>query len=134
MLKHERTPAEIAADLAAAVAPYTNQLAHDRELRTSLANGIRASLLAGKRARRHTGTSGLVWALVSDPVLKERVAEAIVDVQDAKRRIGRRRRRRLRVVTGLLIFGSIAALAAPLARRAMNGSASGNTSAGGEAR
>jgi hypothetical protein len=121
VLGHDRRPAEMAADLAAAIAPYTNQLAHDRELRQRLADAIRSSVIAGKRARRHTGTSGLIWALASDPVLKRLIADAIVDVQDAKRRIDRRRHRRIRVIARLLALSATAAVVVPVVRRVTNG-------------
>jgi hypothetical protein len=133
LLGSERRPVEIAADVAAAIAPYTNRLAHDRELRAHLTDAIQASVTAGKRARRHTGKSGLMWAVASDPVLKRQIAEAIVDVQIAKRRIDRsRRRRRVRVVTGLVGVGAIA-LALPMIRWATRGSRPGDTAGTGGA-
>jgi hypothetical protein len=124
--RSDRRPADIAADVAAAVAPYTTRLAHDRELRTRLADALRASVTALKRARRHTGTSGLVWALASDPVLKRQITEAIVDIQVVKRRIDRSRRRRARVVTGVVGFAALVALALPFIRRSASGSPPGD--------
>ncbi len=120
MARHDRRPAKIAADVAASISPYTDQLAHDPKLRRRLADAIRASVVAGARARRHTGTAGLMWALASDPVLKRHVSEAIVGVQDAKRRIDRRRNRRTRVIIGLVGLGAVAALVVPVVRRATN--------------
>lgn len=137
MTGRDRRPADIAADVAAAVAPYTNRLAHDRELRARLADALRASVTAGKRARRHTGTSGLLWALASDPVLKGQIAEAIEDIQVAMRRIDRSRRRRARVVAGLVGVAAIAAVALPFIRRSASGSLPGDaagTGGGDEAR
>jgi hypothetical protein len=122
VLRQGRRSAEIAASLPAAIAPYTTQLAHDRELRQRLAGAIRSSVITVKRVRRHTGTSGLIWALATDPVLKRHIAEAVADVQDAKRRIDRSRHRRMRVIAGLLGLSVTAALIVPVVRRATNGS------------
>ena len=135
MLRNDGRPAAIAADVAASISPYTDQLAHDPKLRRRLADAIRATVIAGVRARRHTGTGGSMWALASDPVLKRHVSEAIVGVQDAKRRIDRRRNRRTRVIAGLVGLGAVAALVVPVVRRATNGTACDavSTTAGTEA-
>jgi hypothetical protein len=135
VLRQDSRAAGIAADVAASISPYTDQLAHDPKLRRRLADAIRASVIAGARARRHTGTAGLMWALASDPVLKRHVSEAIVSIQDAKRRIDRRRNRRTRVIIGLVGLGAIAALAVPVVRRLTNEAAGDaiGTTAGAEA-
>jgi hypothetical protein len=135
VLRHDNRAAGIAADVAASISPYTDQLAHDPKLRRRLTDAIGASVIAGARARRHTGTAGWMWALASDPVLKRHISEAIVGVQDAKRRIDRRRNRRTRVIIGLVGLGAIAALAVPVVRRATNETAGDafGTTAGAEA-
>jgi hypothetical protein len=96
VLRHDSRAAGIAADVAASISPYTDQLAHDPKLRRRLTD---------------------------------------VGVQDAKRRIDRRRNRRTRVIIGLVGLGAIAALAVPVVRRATNETAGDafGTTAGAEA-
>ena len=133
MLGREKGPTAIAADVASAITPYTDQLAHDPKLRQRLAAALRASVIAGARARRHTGTFGVMRGLASNPVFKRQIAEAIVDVQEAKRRIDRRRHRRTRVVTALVGLAAIAALVVPAIRLAKHGADAVDTAAGSDA-
>ena len=85
------------------------QLAQDRKFRKRLSSAIGHGVKARRRARREVGLAGTVRRLASDERLLRELRSARDDLQQASRRIRRRRSHKLR---NAALLGSLAGLAA----------------------
>jgi hypothetical protein len=91
------------------------QLAQDAKFRRRLASAIGHGVIARRRARRELGLAGMIRRLASDERLLRELRSACDDLQQANRRIRRRRSHKLR---NAALLGSLAGLAAvPQLRR-----------------
>jgi len=86
------------------------QLAQDRKFRKRLSSAIGHGVKARRRARRELGVAGTIRRLASDEWLLRELRSARDDLQQANRRI--RRRRRSHKLRNAALLGSIAGLAA----------------------
>jgi hypothetical protein len=85
------------------------QLAQDAKFRRRLASAIGHGVIARRRARRELGLAGTIRRLASDERLLRELRRARVDLQQANRRIRRRRSHKLR---NAALIGTVAGLAA----------------------
>ena len=85
------------------------QLAQDRKFRKRLSSAIGHGVKARRRARRELGVAGTIRRLASDERLLRELRSARDDLQQANRRIRRRRSHKLR---NAALLGSLAGLAA----------------------
>jgi uncharacterized membrane protein len=69
------------------VSPYADQLASNEKLRQRLAGAIRSGVAARRRARRQVGLLGVAARLGSDPVLREQIVDAYLQLRKARRRV-----------------------------------------------
>jgi|ERR687887_728509 hypothetical protein len=86
------------------------QLAQDQKFRKRLSSAIGHGVKARRRARRELGVAGTIRRLASDERLLRELRSARDDLQQANRRI--RRRRRSHKLRNAALVGSIAGLAA----------------------
>jgi hypothetical protein len=86
------------------------QLAQDRKFRKRLSSAIGHGVKARRRARRELGVAGTIRRLASDERLLRELRSARDDLQQANRRI--RRRRRSHKLRNAALIGSLAGLAA----------------------
>jgi uncharacterized membrane protein len=87
MFRHKNSASEAAAGALENVSPYVDRLTHDEKLRARLIAALTAGVAARKRAQQRAGLVGLARTLASDPVLRAQVAEALDQLQGAKRRL-----------------------------------------------
>jgi uncharacterized membrane protein len=87
MFERVRGAAGVASDALDSVSPYVNQLASDEKLRQRLATAISAGAAARRRARRQVGLLGVATRLGSDPVLREQVVDAYLQLRKARVRV-----------------------------------------------
>ena len=92
------------------VSELARQLAQDRKFRKRMASAIGHGAKARRRARREVGLAGTVRRLASDERLLRELRSARDDLQQANRRI--RRRRRSHKLRNVALLGSLAGLAA----------------------
>jgi len=85
------------------------QLAQDAKFRRRLASAIGHGVIARRRARRELGLAGTIRRLASDERLLRELRRARADLQQANRRIRRRRSHKLR---NAALMGTVAGLAA----------------------
>ena len=91
------------------VSELARQLAQDRKFRKRMASAIGHGAKARRRARREVGLAGTVRRLASDERLLRELRSARDDLQQASRRVRRRRSHKLR---NAALLGSLAGLAA----------------------
>ena len=95
------------------------QLARDRKFRKRMASAIGHGAKARRRARREVGLAGTIRRLASDERMLRELRSARDDLQQASRRIRRRRSHKLR---NAALIGSLAGLAAvPQVRQKVTG-------------
>jgi uncharacterized membrane protein len=82
MLKVKNSTPKIAADGFDAASSFVDQLIHDKTFRRKLRAARKASAAASRRAQTQTRRQGLT-SLVSDPVLKKHVTDALSQLQAA---------------------------------------------------
>jgi hypothetical protein len=85
------------------------QLAQDRKFRKRMASAIGHGAKARRRARREVGLAGTIRRLANDERMLRELRSARDDLQQASRRIRRRRSHKLR---NAALIGSLAGLAA----------------------
>lgn len=84
MLKVKNTTPKLAAEGFDAASSFVDQLIHDKTFRRKLRAARKASAAASRRAQTQTRRQGLT-SLVSDPVLKRHVGDALSQLQAAGR-------------------------------------------------
>jgi uncharacterized membrane protein len=84
MLKVKNSTPKIAAGGLDAASSFVDQLIHDKTFRRKLRAARKASAAASRRAQTQTRRQGLT-SLVSDPVLKKHVTNALSQLQAAGR-------------------------------------------------
>jgi uncharacterized membrane protein len=82
MLKVKNSTPKIATERFDAASSFVDQLIHDKTFRRKLRAARKASVAASRRAQTQTRRQGLT-SLVSDPVLKKHVADALSQLQAA---------------------------------------------------
>ena len=97
-------------DAAEELTSYGGDVLEDEKARRRLITAVTAGLTARQRAKRQTGVSGLLRRLGEDPVLRASALTALVSLQQARRRIERRRSHKVRNIL-LLLSGAGAATA-----------------------
>jgi uncharacterized membrane protein len=105
------------ADAAGSLSPYADQLATDEKLRERLVAAVGAALAARQRARRQAGLIGLARRLGSDPVLREQLAEVVVQLQAAQRRVKKNRSHKTRNAFVFVSGVGVALAAVPSVRQ-----------------
>ncbi len=98
------------------VTPIGDQLVKDQKLRERLVAAVEAGVAAGNRAHQQLGFAGTARRLGSDPALRAELLEMVDQLQQARRRLERRRSHKLRNA-GLLLAGAGIAFAVPAVRR-----------------
>jgi hypothetical protein len=111
MLKVKNSTPKFASEGFDAASSFVDQLMHDKTFRRKLRAASKASAAASRRVQAQTRRQGIA-SLVSDPVLKRHVADALSQVQAA----GRARRRPEHRTRNLfaLVAGAGALIAATL--------------------
>ena len=114
MLKVKNSTPKIASEGFDAASSFVDQLIHDKTFRRKLRAARKASVAASRRAQMQTRRQGLT-SLVSDPVLKRHVADALSQLQAA----GKARKRPEHRARNLfaLVAGAGAMIAATLKLR-----------------
>ena len=96
------------------------QLAQDRKFRKRLSSAIGHGVKARRRARKEVGLANTIRRLATDERLLRELRSARDDLQQANRRI--RRRRRSHKLRNVALIGSVAGLAAvPQVRQKVTG-------------
>jgi hypothetical protein len=83
MLKVKSRVPDVASDSFDAASSFVDHLLHDKSFRRKLRAAGRASAAASRRAQRQTRRQGIT-SLVSDPILKKHLREALAQVQAAR--------------------------------------------------
>ena len=106
------------ADVASELSSYGSGAVEDEKVRKRLVAALTAGLAARERAKRRSGLLGTARRLAEDPVLRAQAMEMFAQLQQARRRVERRRSHKLRNSFLLLAgFGAAsAAVAAPAVR------------------
>jgi hypothetical protein len=84
MLKVKNGTPKVASESFDAASSFVDQLIHDKTLRRKLRAAGKASAAATRRAQTQTRRQGIT-SLVSDPVLKKHLADALSQVQGARK-------------------------------------------------
>jgi uncharacterized membrane protein len=105
------------ADAAETVAPYAEQIVEDEKLRQRVLAAVGAGLAARQRAKRQLGLVGAAARIASDPVVRTQVAEMVTQLQQARRRVDRKRSHKVRNFFLFLVGIGAAAAAFPSVRR-----------------
>ncbi len=98
------------ADAASELSGYGTTLVEDEKLRERLMAAIVAGAAARRRARRQAGVRGFALRLATDPVLRGQLAEMVVQLQKARRRVEKRRSHKVR--NSLLVLAGFGAASA----------------------
>ena len=98
-------------DAAEDLTSYGSDVLEDEKARRRVFAAVTAGLAARQRAKRQTGLSGLMRRLAEDPVLRANAVTMIVSLQQARKRVERRRSHKARNVL-LVVVGAGAATAA----------------------
>ena len=106
------------ADVASELSSYGSGAVEDEKVRKRLVAALTAGLAARERAKRRSGLLGTARRLAEDPVLRAQAMEMFAQLQQARRRVERRRSHKLRNSFLLLAgFGAAsAAVAVPAVR------------------
>jgi uncharacterized membrane protein len=126
MFGRKRSAADVTADARDKVSAY-GRLAHDEKLRRQLAAAVASGRAAQQRAKTQFGPLGIATRLGSDPVFRAQVAEAIVQIQNAKGRIERNQSHKAR--NAVLFLGGVGMViaAVPGLRHALLGKVRGGS-------
>jgi uncharacterized membrane protein len=117
MFRRKKGASEVAGDALKNVSPYASQLTNDQKFWQMLVSALAAGVAAGQRAKRQAGVVGLAGRLGSDPVLRAQIAEAVVQLQKAGRRVKKRKSHRTRNVMLLLSSAGAVVAVVPNLRR-----------------
>jgi len=114
-----RKSSGVVADAAGTVAEYGGQVIEDEKVRKRTLAAVAAALAARERAKRPAGLVGRGRRLAADPVFRAQLAEAVAELQKARRRVERSRSHKLRNALLVLAgFGAVsAAVKVPSVRR-----------------
>jgi uncharacterized membrane protein len=102
-------------------------LVKDQKLRERLVAAAEAGLAARQRAKRQLGAVGTARRLASDLELRAELVELVAQLQNARKRIERKRSHKLRNVT-VFLAGAGAVLAVPSVRERLLGTLRGRAS------
>ena len=97
-------------DAAGELTSYGGDVLEDKKARRRLVSAATAGLAARQRAKRQTGVSGLLRRLAEDPVFRANAMTMLVSLQEARKRVERRRSHKARNIL-LLVGGAGAATA-----------------------
>jgi uncharacterized membrane protein len=100
-----------AEDAAGTLGVYADRLAHDGKLRDRLGAAVSHGVAASRRVQRQTGLAGTALRLAQDDDLREHLRKMIAEVENARKRLRRKRSHRMRN-TMLVVAGSGAAVVA----------------------
>jgi len=119
MFGRNKGAGSVVADAAETLSRYADQLAHDENLRRRLIAAVSAGAAARQRAKRRAGLLGLATRLGADPVLRAQIAESVIQLQKARKRIEKKRSHKARNTVLFLTGAGLVVAVVPSLRNAL---------------